>query len=100
MKKPKLEAFRDFLVVRPGLETVSPGGILIPANAQDEENPRNGIVVSVGDGVIEGGVIIPLKVKVGDKIYFPRNSGTLIKDIDGGPYFILRENQAMFRVIE
>ena len=108
LKKPlnnkcALRCQRDFIAVRPDSEELSVGGLVIPGTAKDPDNPRSGVVLSVGCGLIEGGQIIPLKVKVGDRIHFPRNSGTLIKYEDnheiGETVFVLRDNQ-VFGVIE
>ena len=57
-----------------------------------------GVVIAVGDGLVEGGVIIPLTVKVGDYVRFPSQSGTLIT-IRTEKYFVVRENQ-LFGAIE
>lgn len=68
--------------------------IVIPDVAGDENNPLGGTVLSVGCGLVEGGQIIPLKVKVGDHVTFPRNAGTLFKNHPVvEDCFILRENQ-------
>ena len=94
MRKKRIRAIRDMVIIHPELPLRYKGGIIIPETADDEKNPPGGIVVSVGTGLIEGGVEIPLKVKVGDHVFFPRNSGTLIRDhpvIED--CFILRENQ-------
>lgn len=92
-KRARITACRDFVWIRPILEHVV-HGIIVPDSAQDMENPREGIVVAVGSGLIEGGEIIPLSVKAGDHVYFPRNSGTLMTiEETGETYFVLRENQ-------
>lgn len=91
--KKRIHAIRDMVVLHPEEPMRYKGGIIIPETADDEKNPPSGIVVSVGCGLVEGGVIIPLKVKVGQRVFFPRNAGTLIRDhplIED--CFILREN--------
>lgn len=96
MDKKRIRAIRDFVCIHPDqLLQTQPGSlIVIPATANDETNPNSGIVVSVGDGLVEGGNIIPLKVKVGQRVYFPRNAGTLFKNHPiVEDTFILRENQ-------
>lgn len=95
-KKKRIRAIRDFLVLAPErpMRTSANGLIVIPEVADDEKNPPSGIVVSVGTGLIEGGVEIPLKVKIGMRVYFPRNAGTLIRNhpiIED--CFLIRENQ-------
>ena len=94
MKKKRIRALRDFLVLHPEEPLKTVGHIVVPDCAHDEKNPPSGIVVSVGCGLVEGGKIIPLKVKVGQRVYFPRNAGTLIRDhplIED--CFVIRENQ-------
>ncbi len=88
----KLRMLRDFVALRVVTETKI-GSILIPQSAQDIENPTEGIVVAVGDGLVEGGRIIPLTVKVGDHVYMPSAVGTWIKIKETGEsFFICREN--------
>ena len=62
------------------------GGIIIPDSAQ--EKPQEGKVVAIGGGAkTEDGKIIPMDVKVGDKVLFGKWSGTEVK-IDGKEYSI------------
>lgn len=94
--KKRLRAIRDFICLHPEqpMRTSATGLIVIPEVADDDKNPPSGIVVSVGCGLVEGGQIVPLKVKVGQRVYFPRNAGTLIRNhpiIEDT--FVIRENQ-------
>jgi chaperonin GroES len=69
------------------------GGIVIPDMAK--EKPQEGQVVAVGTGKKEkDGKVIPLDVKVGDRILFGKYSGTEIK-IDNEDYLILREEEVL-----
>ena len=69
------------------------GGIIIPDTAQ--EKPQEGKVVAIGGGAkTEDGKIIPMDVKVGDKVLFGKWSGTEIK-IDGKEYSIMKESDIM-----
>ena len=62
------------------------GGIIIPDTAQ--EKPQEGKVIAVGGGAkTEDGKLIPMDVKVGDKVLFGKWSGTEIK-IPCGPNMI------------
>jgi chaperonin GroES len=73
-------------------ETVM-GGIIIPDTAK--EKPQEGEVVAVGKGKrLEDGKLIPLDVKVGDRILFGKYSGNDIK-IDGNEYLIMREDEIL-----
>jgi len=69
------------------------GGIVIPDTAK--EKPQEGRVVAVGSGKKEkDGKVIPLDVKVGDRILLGKYSGTEIR-IDDEDYLILREEEVL-----
>lgn len=69
------------------------GGIIIPDTAK--EKPMQGEVMAIGSGArTEDGRIIPLDVKVGDRVVFGKWSGTEIK-IGGTEYLIMKESDIM-----
>jgi chaperonin GroES len=69
------------------------GGILIPDTAK--EKPQEGRVVAIGPGGRdENGTLIPIDVKVGDRVLFGKWSGTEVK-IDGIEYLIMKESDIM-----
>jgi chaperonin GroES len=71
----------------------SSGGIIIPDTAQ--EKPSEGEIVGVGPGGRdESGKLIPLDLKVGDKVLFGKWSGTEVK-IDGEDLLIMKESDIM-----
>lgn len=75
-----------------GKETKS--GIFIPETA-DKERAEQGIVVAMGAGkMTDEGKIIPMTVKVGDKILFAKYGPDEIK-VDGKEYFILSESNIL-----
>lgn len=77
------------LVKRLEENTRTAGGIIIPDTAK--EKPSEGIIEAVGDGArTEDGKIIPLNVKVGDKILFGKWSGTEVK-LNGEERLIMKE---------
>ncbi len=60
-------------------EEKTAGGIIIPDTAK--EKPQEGKVIAVGPGTkTEDGKIIPMDVKVGDRVLFGKWSGTEVKD--------------------
>ena len=74
-------------------ETTSPGGIVIPDSAA--EKPVRGEVIAAGQGKrLESGDIIPLDVKVGDKVLFGKYSGTEVK-VNGEDLLVMREEDIM-----
>ena len=69
------------------------GGILIPDTAK--EKPQEGRVMAIGPGGRdENGKLIPIDVKVGDRVLFGKWSGTEVK-IDGIEYLIMKESDIM-----
>ncbi len=71
-------------------EEVKKGGIIIPDTAK--EKPQRGEIKAVGPGKRnDEGKVIPLQVKVGDKVLFSKYGGTEVK-IDGEEYLIMRED--------
>ena len=77
------------LVRRTEAEEKSAGGIIIPDTAK--EKPMEGEVVAVGSGARdEAGKLVPLDVKVGDRILFGKWSGTEIK-LGGEDLLIMKE---------
>jgi chaperonin GroES len=74
-------------------EAKSAGGLIIPDSAK--EKPQQGEVVAAGNGKkTEDGKVIPLDVKVGDKILFGKYSGSDIK-IGTEEYLIMREDEVL-----
>jgi len=89
--KLKIRPLHDRIIVeRLEEEQKTKGGIIIPDSAK--EKPQEGKVLAVGNGkCLEDGKILPLDVKVGDKVLFSKYSGTEIK-IDGNEYLIMKED--------
>jgi chaperonin GroES len=74
-------------------ETKTAGGIIIPDTAT--EKPQRGEIVAAGPGArADNGEIVPLDVKVGDKVLFGKWSGTEIK-VDGVDLLIMKESDIL-----
>jgi chaperonin GroES len=78
------------LVRRVEAEEKTRGGIIIPDTAK--EKPIEGEVLAVGPGARdETGKIVPLDVKVGDRVLFGKWAGTEVI-IDGEERIIMKES--------
>jgi chaperonin GroES len=90
----KIRPLQDRVIVkRLAEEEKTKGGIIIPDTAK--EKPQEGKVIAVGKGkMTEEGKLIPLDVKVGDKILFGKYSGTEVK-IEGEEHLIMREEDIL-----
>ncbi len=89
-----IRPLRDRIIVeRVEEETTTAGGIIIPDSAK--EKPQQGIIKAVGKGkVTEDGTLLPMDVKVGDRVLFGKYAGSEVK-IDGIEYQIMREEDIL-----
>jgi chaperonin GroES len=92
--KMKIRPLQDRVIVkRLEEEEKTEGGIIIPDTAK--EKPMEGKVVAVGKGkVLEDGKVLPLDVKVGDRVLFGKYAGTEVK-LDGEEHLIMREEDIL-----
>jgi chaperonin GroES len=90
----KIRPLHDRVIVkRLEAENKSAGGIVIPDTAG--EKPDQGEVIAVGPGKrTEEGKLVPMDVKVGDRILFGKYSGTTVK-VEGTEYLVMREEDIM-----
>jgi chaperonin GroES len=92
--KMKIRPLQDRVIVRRlEEEEKTEGGIIIPDTAK--EKPMEGRVVAVGKGkVLEGGKVVPLDVKKGDRVLFSKYAGTEVK-LEGEEHLIMREDDIL-----
>jgi len=90
----KFRPLHDRVVVeRIDPDAKSAGGIIIPDTAQ--EKPSQGEIIAVGPGGRdESGKLIPIDLKVGDRVLFGKWSGTEVK-LDSVDYLIMKESDIM-----
>ena len=90
----KIRPLHDRVIVkRLEEERKTASGIVIPDTAA--EKPDQGEVIAVGKGkVTEDGKILPLDVKVGDKVLFGKYSGQAVK-VKGEELLVMREEDIM-----
>ena len=90
----KLQPLNDRVIVkRVEAESMTAGGIILPDSAQ--EKPKEGIIVSVGEGRMnKSGERSPLQVKAKDRVIFSSYAGTEIK-VDGKELLIMGEDDIL-----
>ena len=90
----KIRPLQDRVIVkRIAEEEKTKGGIIIPDTAK--EKPQEGRVIAVGKGKLnDDGKIIPLDVKVNDRVLFGKYSGSEI-NIEGEEHVIMREEDIL-----
>jgi len=89
--KLKVKPLADRVVVKPlDAPEKTKGGIILPDTAK--EKPVVGEIVAVGPGKkSDDGAIVPMELKVGDKILYGKYSGTEVT-LEGEEYLIMRES--------
>ena len=94
----KIRPLHDRVIVkRIEEERKSAGGIVIPDTAA--EKPDQGEIVAVGKGKKDDqGKLIPIDVKVGDRVLFGKYSGQTVK-VDGDELLVMSEED-LFAVVE
>jgi chaperonin GroES len=89
----KVQPLADRVVIRALEETEQMrGGLYIPDTAK--EKPQQGEIIAVGPGKYEDGKLVPMGVKVGDKVLYGKYSGTEVT-LDNAPFLILRESDVL-----
>jgi chaperonin GroES len=86
-----LKPLADRVVVKPSqAEEMTKGGIIVPDTAK--EKPVWGEIIAVGPGkVSDDGKLIPMEVKVGNKVLYGKYSGTEVT-IEGEELLLMRES--------
>ncbi|MDD2431586.1 MAG: co-chaperone GroES [Firmicutes bacterium] len=89
-----IKPLADRLVIKPiEEEEVVVGGIVIPDTAK--EKPQTGEVVAVGKGrTTEDGKVVPMEVKLGDKVLYAKYSGTQFK-FENVEYLVVKESEVL-----
>ena len=89
----KITPLSDRVVVKASEDTEQMrGGLYIPDTAK--EKPQQGEIIAAGPGKNEDGKLVPMSVKVGDKVLYGKYSGTEIT-LDNEQYLILRESDVL-----
>ena len=90
----KIRPLNDRVIVkRMEEERKTASGIVIPDAAT--EKPDQGEVIAVGPGKRDdAGKLIPMDVKVGDKVLFGKYSGQTVK-VEGEELLVMREEDIM-----
>jgi chaperonin GroES len=73
-------------------EETTKGGIILTGTAK--EKPQFAEVVAVGEGEVRDGKLVPMTVKIGNKVIISKYSGTEVK-LDGEEFIIVREDDIL-----
>ena len=74
-------------------EETTKSGIILSGSAK--EKPQIAEIIAVGTGkVTDDGKVVPMTVKVGDKVLTSKNAGTEV-EVDGVEYIIIRQEDIL-----
>jgi len=89
----KIKPLGDRIVVKPlEQESKTKSGIIIPDTAK--EKSHQGEVIAIGQGRYQDGKLMPLTVKLGDKVLYKEYGGDEFK-LDGQEVVILKEEDIL-----
>ncbi len=89
----KLKPLSDRVVVKMvEAEETTKSGIILTGAAK--EKPQIAEVIEIGNGVLDDGTVVEMKVKVGDKVITSKYSGTEIK-LDGEELIVVRQGDIL-----
>jgi len=83
------------LIEKEEVQTKTAGGIIIPDTAKADDT-KIGTVVSIGPGIYTNdGVLIPMSVKVGDKVMMPQIGTAQTVKLENKEYYLFREQELL-----
>ena len=93
--KIPVQPLGDRVLIKPIVEEYgqTSSGIIIPETI-DREKPESGTVVAVGEGKFFEGKLVPIKVKVGEKVMFSKYGFDEVK-VDKDEYYIVKEENIL-----
>ena len=84
----------DRVVIRAATkEEKTASGIIIPDTA-GQERPEQGEIIAVGPGRYDDGKLVPMSVKIGDKVVFKKYAPDEVK-VSDEEYLVLSESDIM-----
>lgn len=86
----KLKPLGDRVVLKQGeVEETTKSGIILPGQAK--EKPQYAEVIEVGPGAVVDGKLVPMEVKVGDKVIYQKFAGSEIK-LEDTEYIVIKQD--------
>lgn len=89
----KIKPLGDRVVIKPlDAESKTKSGIIIPDTAK--EKSHRGEIIATGEGKYDDGKLVPMVVKIGDKVLYKEYSGDDFK-LDGMEVIIVKEEDIL-----
>src|SRR6266480_2241907 len=95
-QKYKVYPLADRVAIRPMEETETmKGGLYIPDTAK--EKPIQGEEIAVGPGRREKEALVPMELKVGDRVVYGKYSGTQV-ELEGEEIILIKESDVIAKL--
>ncbi len=75
-----LRPLHDYVVLEKVKEEEKTQSGIILTTKEAKEEPSHGVVVAVGPGKVENGVLVPIEVEPGMRVIYKKYSGTEVKE--------------------
>lgn len=93
MAKTTIKPLFDNVLIKPlEAEEKTASGIILPDSAK--EKPQMGEVIAVGPGRITDGKLVPVSLKVGQRVMYKKWGGNEIK-VEGGEWILVEEKDIL-----
>lgn len=94
MKKNTIQPLFDHVLIKPAkAEDKLPSGIILPDSAKDK--PQMGEIMAIGTGSMDDkGKLIPMVVKVGQKVMYKKWGGNEVK-VEGEEWMIVEQKDIL-----
>jgi chaperonin GroES len=86
-----IEPSGDYLVVKPIVDNVRKSGLIL-VQGEKSARPDKGEVLAVGPGTYQNGMLVPMRTRKGDVIYFAQYPNFEIEH-EGQRLLMVREGQ-------
>ncbi len=91
--KMSLKPLNDRVILKQlEAEETTKGGIIL--TTQSKEKPQEAEVIAVGPGAVVDGKVVPMTVKVGEKVVYSKYAGTEVK-YNGEEYIVVKESDIL-----
>lgn len=93
-KKQNIQPLFDFVLVKPlQMEQKTASGIVLPDSVK--EKPQAGEIMAVGPGVMnDAGKMVPMVVKVGQKVLYKKWGGNEVK-VENEEWLLIEQKDVM-----